>query len=198
MRQQVAVALSMGSFLLLLLSGQARAQEPGQSCPPSPVDSVGWHRVVARIAPVSFQLPAKVPEYNYRHAVSFATPGTPKPLILPRQFFFSPEDRLRGGLSVTISAIPRPAPDTRLSVGAADSTVCGETIGGHLSRIIVYRSVPSGRGPDGQPFVHYNVFAWIDLSPDSVLEFEGGGTIPLRQTEALAVLRTLRFGPPAP
>src|SRR5436190_12559665 len=153
--RQFSVAAILG------LVGTATSVGQTPPCPRPPVDTTGWREVVATIAPFSFRLPEDLPEHHYRFQATFATPGTPKPPPPRRQFFFSQEHM--GGPDLDIGIEPRPAPGSRQSVFAADSTVCSEIIDGHSATVIMYRSKP-------EHGVTYNILAQVDFTTDSVLE----------------------------
>ena len=177
---------SLVGMLGLVVAGESVGQGTS-ACPSRLVDTSGWREVVATIAPFSLRLPADVPEHHYRFQAAFGTTGAAKTAPPRRQFFFS--DRDVHGPYFEIAISPRPTPGSRLSVFAADSTLCDDVIDGHSARVLIYRSKP-------QPNVTYNVLAWVDFTADSVLEFGSSGADQNRQTQALAVLRTLRFRGP--
>jgi hypothetical protein len=171
------------AILALCAANQVAGQQALPVCLRSPVDSTGWRKVAAEIAPVSLRLPSDVAEYRFRHETTFGPQGAHEPPPPKVQHFFSQERS--HGLFVTLRVQRRPGPYARVSFFAADSTVCAADIDGHHATVIIFRSV--------KPSVRHNVFAQMDLNADSVLVLEGGGDSDDRQAQAIGVLWTLRF-----
>src|SRR6266576_4455951 len=176
--RQFSVAAILG------LVGTAKSVGQTPPCPRPLVDTSRWREVVATIAALTFRLPEDLPEHHYRFQTTFAMPGAPKPPLPKRQFFFSQEHV--GGPHIDIGIEPRPAPGSRLSVFAADSTVCSEIIDGHSATVIMYRSKP-------EQGVTYNIWAQVDFTTDSVLALRSMAENKNGQAQALAVLRSIRF-----